>query len=87
MATSTPAAKPETRTVAQFVGFHGTRRILTVDDQNKLAGVEKGVGSADLIWEPGNSKLDVTDVHPEVLAYLKSDEEFKVTSVEVTPDA
>ena len=83
---ATPA-KPETRTVAHFVGFHGTTRILTVADQNQIAGVEKGVGKEDLVWPAGNAKLDVTDVHPAVLDYLKSDDEFKVGSVEVTPEA
>lgn len=79
--------KPETRTIAQFTGFHGTTRILTKADQNRIVGVESGIGKEDLVWQPGNSKLDVTDAHEEVLAYLKSDSEFKLTSVEVTPEA
>jgi hypothetical protein len=79
--------KSETRQIAQFVGFHGTRRIITKADQDRLVGVPSGVGKEDLVWEPGNSKLDVTDVHPDVLEYLQHDEEFKVKSVEVTPDA
>lgn len=77
---------PVIRTVAKFTGFHGTRRVLTKADQDKIAGVDKGVGKEDLVWEPGNSKLDVTDVHPDVLDYIKSDAEFSVRAVEVTPD-
>lgn len=84
---NSPAPKTETRQIAKFVGFHGTRRILTKADQNGIVGVDSGIGKEDLIWEPGNSKLDVTDVHPDVLDYLNGDEEFQVRSVEVTPDA
>jgi hypothetical protein len=85
MAASKPQA--ETRTVAKFTGFHGTRRVISVADQNKLVGVESGVGKEDLIWEPGNSKIDVTNVHPDVLEHLRHDSEFRVSTVEVTPEA
>ena len=87
MATNTPAkveTAAETRLVAQFVGFHGTVRELTVADQNAIAGVDSGVGKKDLVWPINNGKLDVTDEHPDVIEYLKSDPEFKVKSVEVT---
>lgn len=84
---NSPASKPETRQIAKFVGFHGTRRIITKADQDKLVGVSNGAGKEDLVWEPGNTKLDVTDVHPDVLDYMKSDDEFQVRAVEVTPEA
>lgn len=74
------------RTVAQFVGFAGTQRVLTKDDQNQIAGVDRGVGREDLVWEPGNTKIDVTDVHEDVVAYLKGSDEFKVREVEVDDD-
>lgn len=79
--------KTETRIVAKFVGNHATIRVLTKADQNSIVGVDTGVGKEDLVWPINNGKLDVTDVHPDVLDYLRSDDEFKVTSVEVTPDA
>lgn len=82
-----PKTETQTRTIAQFVGFHGTTRIITKDDQNRLAGVTSGVGKEDLVWPAGNSKLDVTDVPADTLEYLKGDEEFKLSTVEVTPEA
>lgn len=78
---------PATRTVAQFTGFHGAQRILTRADQNAIAGVTSGVGTADLVWGVNNGKLDVTDVHPDVLEYLKSDPEFKITEVAVSEES
>lgn len=83
---STPKA-PATRTIAQYTGFHGTRRIISKADQNNLVGVASGVGKEDLIWEPGNTKLDVTDVHPDVLEYLRTDGEFKLREVEVSEES
>ena len=81
----TEAAKGDTNTrkatVVQFVGHPGTERIITKADQDRLIGV-KGVAKEDLVWAPGNTKIEV-DVDEEVLAYLKSDEEFKVRELEV----
>ncbi|QPX62565.1 hypothetical protein SEA_WOLLYPOG_12 [Arthrobacter phage Wollypog] len=71
-----------TRVVAQFVGHAGTERIITKKDQDRLIGTD-GVAKRDLVWAPGNSKLDVTDVDEDVIAYLKSDEEFKLREIEV----
>lgn len=84
---ATPKPATETRTIAKFTGFHGTRRVIAKADQDRIVGVASGVGKEDLIWEPGNSKLDVTDVHPDVLEYLKTDGEFKLSTVEVTTEA
>lgn len=78
-AASAPAAN--TRQIAQFVGHVGTRRIITKKDQDALVGVN-GIATDDLVWEPGNKKVDVTDVHEDVLAYLKGDAEFKIRAVE-----
>ena len=83
-AANTPATK--VHTVAQFVGHAGTERILTKKDQDGLIGVP-GVAKTDLVWPVGNTKLDVTDVHEEVLNYLKSDEEFKLREVEVPAES
>lgn len=77
-------AKPATTThmVAQFTGSPGTRRIITKKDQDRLIGVD-GVAEKDLIWEPGgNTKVDVTNVHEDVLEYLKQDSRFKLKEVE-----
>jgi hypothetical protein len=70
-----------TKTVAQFVGHVGTRRIITKEDQDAIIGV-KGVATEDLVWEPGNTKIDVSNVDEEVLAYLKGDENFKLRTVQ-----
>lgn len=84
MAESKTAAAPATTTrqIAQFVGSVGTKRIITKAHQDDLIGA-KGVAKEDLVWEPGNKKVDVTDAHEDVLTYLKSDSEFKVRAVEV----
>lgn len=84
---SKETAAPQTRIVAQYKGFHGTVRTLTKADQNALAGVNSGVGKEDLVWPINNGKLDVTDVHPSVLEYLRSDPKFSVSEVEVTPES
>ncbi len=73
------------RTVAQFIGHVGTERIITKEDQDRIVGT-KGVAKKDLVWAPGNSKLDVTDVDEDVLAYLKTDDEFKLREVEVSSE-
>jgi hypothetical protein len=77
---NTPA--PTKATVAQFIGHAGTERILTKKDQDRLIGVD-GAATKDLVWAPGNTKLNVSDAHEDVIAYLKSDDEFAVKTVEV----
>lgn len=75
------------KTIAQFTGHWGTRRVITAKDQGSILGVDEKVGT-DLIWEKGNSKVDVTDVHPDVVEHLKKDKSFKVseTEVDITED-
>lgn len=70
------------RTVAQYTGHAGTRRIISSKDQGTILGVKEKVGE-DLIWEPGNTKLDVTEVNHLVVDYLKKSGEFKVSEIEV----
>lgn len=78
------ASKKSTRKIAQYKGFYGSRRLLTVADQNAIVGVKSGVGKEDLVWERNNGKLDVTDVHPEVLAHIEgATDEWTVREVEV----
>lgn len=72
----------KTHTIAKFTGHSGTRRILTKANQDDIIGV-KGVATQDLIWEPGNKKVDVTDVNEEVIAALKADGNFTFRTVEV----
>lgn len=79
-ANTTP--KTTTHTVAKFVGHAGTERIIAKADQDRLIGVD-GVATKDLVWAPGNSSVDVTDVDEAILDYLKSDEEFKLRTVTV----
>jgi hypothetical protein len=81
----TASKKTVTHTVVKFVGSAGTRRVITKADQDRLIGV-KGVATKDLVWEQGNTKLDVTGAHEEVLEYFKTDSEFKVTHVEAPAD-
>jgi hypothetical protein len=76
-----PAPAATVHQVAQFVGHVGTKRVITKKDQDKLIGVP-GVAKEDLVWEAGNRKVNVTDVHEDVLSYLKDSDEFKVRSVE-----
>lgn len=79
--TETKSAK--TRKVAQFVGHAGTKRIITKKDQDSLTGV-KGSAEKDLVWEPGNhTKVDITDVQPDVIEYIENDPDFKVKAVEL----
>jgi hypothetical protein len=84
---NTPEVKPTTtaksdHTIAKFVGHSGTRRVITAADQDGIIGV-KGAAKNDLVWEPGNTKLDVTEAHAEVIDYLKSDPAFQVRTVTV----
>lgn len=60
-------------------------REITVKDQNKLVGA--AVSKKTLVWSRANNfKVDVTDVHEDVLKYLtEEDGEFTITEVEV-PD-
>lgn len=78
---ATAAKATKLHTVAKFVGHVGTERIITKKDQDNLIGVP-GVATADLVWPKGNSQIDVTDVHEDVLEYLKGDDEFKLKTVE-----
>lgn len=82
-ATTTEEAPKTIRTVAQFTGHAGTRRIIDKKAQDSLTGV-KGSSKEDLVWEAGNRKVDVTDVQPDVLEYLEKSDEFKITKVEVS---
>lgn len=83
MAEKNTPAKTNIRTVAQYKGGMFTERIITKKDQDKLVGTE-GIGKVDLVWPAGaNSKLDITDVHEDVLDYIKKDPEFSVKEVEV----
>lgn len=75
-------SKTEIRTIAQFTGHAGVERTLTRANQDSIVGT-KGAGTRDLVWKPGNSKLDVTDVAEDVIAYLKGDPKFSVKEVEV----
>lgn len=79
---SAAKAKTETRIIAQFTGHAGVRRVLTRANQNKIVGTD-GAGTRDLVWEPGNAKVDVTDVAEDVLTYLRNDPKFSVKEVEV----
>lgn len=77
-------AKKSIRKIAQYNGFYGIQRVLTKADQNAIAGVKSGIGKEDLVWATNNGKLDVTDVHPEVLSYIESaTDEWTVRDVEV----
>lgn len=78
-------AKTETRTVAQFVGHAGVERVLTRSDQNKIVGA--AVATRDLVWKPGNTKVDVTDAAEDVIEYLKGDPKFAVKEIEVPADS
>lgn len=81
--TETTATKGGVRVVAEHVGGIFTERILTKKDQDKLVGTD-GVGIKDLVWPAGsNSKLDITDVHEDVLDYIKKSDEWRVREVEV----
>lgn len=82
------AAKPttEVRTIAQFTGHAGVKRVLTRANQDKIIG-SSGVATKDLVWEPGNSKVDVTGVAEDVIAYLKDDAKFSVKEIEVAVPA
>lgn len=79
-------AKTETRTIAQYTGHAGVRRVLTRSNQDTIVGAS-GAGTRDLVWEPGNAKLDVSDVAADVIEYLKGDPKFSVKEVEVAVDA
>lgn len=79
-----PEPLPSKHIVAQYIGHSGTVRIIDKKSQDSLIGVP-GVATRDLIWQRPNGKLDVTDVHEEVLAYLKRDPKFKVTTVDGPP--
>lgn len=76
----------KTHTIAKFVGHSGTRRVISKADQDKLIGVN-GAAKTDLVWEKGNRKVDVTDVHEDVLEYLKGDSEFRLSHAEVPVDS
>lgn len=78
---ATTAGKKE-HIVVRFVGHSGTKRIITKSDQDRLIGVP-GAAKADLVWEPGNTKIDATEAHEEVIAYLKGDPAFQVKTVVV----
>lgn len=68
--------------VAKFVGGIHTRRVISKKDQDQLIGVA-GVAQQDLVWEPGaGTKVDVTEVHEDVLEYLKKSPSFKISEVE-----
>lgn len=76
------AAKSTTRIIAEFKGHSGTRRVLTVADQNRIVGA--AVATKELAWEPGlKSKLDVTEAPADVIEYLKGDPKFALAEVEV----
>lgn len=72
----------EKHIVAQYTGHSGTRRIITASDQGTILGVKGKVGE-DLVWEPGNSRIDVTDVNHLVVDHLKKSDEFKVQEIEI----
>lgn len=74
-------AKTETRTIAQFTGHAGVERVLTRANQNEIVGA--AVATRDLVWKPGNKKVDVTEAHEDVITYLKEDPRFDVKDVEV----
>ena len=78
-----PAPTTETRTLAQWVGHAGTTRVISKDDQNFIVGAK--VAKRDLRWEAGSrAKVDVTDVHEDVLTYLdKEEDDIKLSTVEV----
>ncbi len=77
------AAKTTSHTVVQFTGHVGTRRVISKKDQDRIVGVD-GVAQHELVWEPGNAKLVVTDynLHEDVVDYLKHDGEFRFTTVD-----
>lgn len=76
------------RTIAQYTGHHGTRRVISKADQDAIVGV-KGIGKEDLVWPAahGPRNVDVTDVDEAVLEYLKTDGDFKFREVEVPAES
>jgi len=89
--TEAPAAAPApaatTRVLAAFTGHEGTTRIIRKQDQDFLIGVD-GIATEDLVWEAGSGrKVDVTNTHEEVQAYLRKSPDFRVTTVEVPAEA
>lgn len=77
-----PQSTGKKHLVAKFVGGIYTRRIISKKDQDKLIGVS-GIATEDLIWEKGgNAKVDITNAHEEVIAYLRKDDSFRVSEVE-----
>ena len=79
---SATKGKTEVRVIAKYVGHAGVQRVLTRKNQDALIGSE-GVATEDLVWAPGNRKLDVTGAQDAVLDYLRSDEKFSVEEIEV----
>lgn len=78
-----PEPQVNKRVLAQYVGHAGTTRIIRKEDQDFLIGVD-GVAKEDLVWEAGSQKkVDITEVHEDVQTYLRKDEEFKISTVEV----
>lgn len=64
----------------------GVVRRLTVDDQNKLAGVP--IARGDLQWDAANLwQLDCTNVHPRIIDLIKGMPDFDVVDVPpIEPD-
>lgn len=80
-------AQQQTRLVAEFTGkANFDVRHISAKDQNALVGTP--VTKKALEWNAGNNwKLDVTDVHPDVVSYLRDEDElFNVHEVAVEVD-
>ncbi len=74
--------KPSRFILAVYTGFTmpGIERKLTVDDQNKLAGVPVAVD--DLVWDGDNEwRLNITDVHPLIVDGIRRQSDFDVTDI------
>lgn len=78
-----------TRKIATYKSIDGgvDVREISRKDQDGLIGT-KGVAKDDLVWSTANNfKVDVTDVHEDVLEYLdKTDPSFKISEVEVVDE-
>lgn len=63
----------------------GVIRKLTVDNQNKMAGVP--IAREDLQWDSSNNwQLDCTKVHPRIIEKIKETGDFDVIDVPAIED-